>query len=631
MRHFLWFLSLLVVGCSPWAEAEKSSSSFEALGSPAPVSRARAFYAMSGEGGERFVLIWLRDVEQNGILMVNAKDGTSTEKRLPAQVGDSPYATLLHQERVLYAVTGGRFWGFDTELGDWILNEKVGDEEAMSFAEGSDGKIYAATYPEGHIMSVDPETGEVIDFGVIHEESWPQYPRALAVADDGWVYSGIGNVASQVVALHLETGDKRALASGEERPRGRGHVFRAVDGNVYGRLGPGGDWQRFLGGEAIPVDQVPEEEPSRSRTGTQEDVFLEFPEGGRVSAFSVADRWFEVEEEKGETPRRVVFDYESKGAYIFPLIVGGDQKIYGSTGHPLRFFRLDPGTGKSESWGFDGSNGHINVFAARGDEIFGGIYAGGILVRYDLQKPILHTRHGENPKILGRAGDTVMRPNALAVHPNGREIVMTGGGGYGATGGGMLIYDLETEKTEILTHEQLVPLHSTHTFVFTPEGELIGGTTISAGTGGVSQATEAVVYVMDWKNRQVLEEVVPVPGEKAVLDLRLGKDGLVYGLTSGGWLFAFDPVKRQMVSVSDMREYGATTGGQSPRVLPMDETGQIYALFRNSIVRVEAVNAENEIRHRLVTKTPAPITTGGVFHGGFLYFSSASELWRYEL
>jgi hypothetical protein len=66
-------------------------------------------------------------------------------------------------------------------------------------------------------------------------------------------------------------------------------------------------------------------------------------------------------------------------------------------------------------------------------------------------------------------------------------------------------------------------------------------------------------------------------------------------------------------------------------VLPVDEAGQVYALFRNSIVRVELVDAGKKIRHSLIAETPAPISTGGIFHDGSLYFSSVSELWRFRL
>lgn len=629
-RRARWFAAAFSAAWLTAASPAAAGSGFTELGVPAPVSRARAFYAMNDAEGDRFVLMWLRDVEKNAVLLVDAEDGSSETVELPTRPIDSPYATFLHEERILYAVTGGRFWGFDTRTREWVVDAKVGDREAMVFTRDANGIIYAATYPEGHLMAVDPATGEVTDFGAVNDESWPQYPRELAADKEGWLYVGIGNVASQVAAYHPETGETRALASGEQRQRGRGKAFLAQDGEVYGRLQPSGPWYRFRGGEAIPVEE-PGAEPVRFRSGTQEDVFLEFPDGGEVTDFSVADRWFEVADKEGAEPRRVSFDYESAGARIYPLVVGEDGKFYGSTGHPLRFFEYDPVTEGSRSWGFDGSNGHINTLVARGSDVFGAIYVGGILVHYDLTRPIEHTRYGENPRMLAKAGDAVMRPAAIAIHPNGKDIVVTGGGGYGATGGGMMIFDLEAGEKEVLTHEQIVPYHSTKTFVFAPDGNLVGGTSISPGTGGVKKATEAVVYVMDWDSRNVVHQTIPVAGEQAVLDLKTGADGLIYGLTAGGFLFAFDGASREIVSVTDASGYGETTGGQAPRVLHLDENGAMFALFKNAVVAVKAVDTNGEIRHEKVAATPVEITSGGMIVDGLLYFNSRSRLWSFDL
>src|SRR5690625_257626 len=623
------FLSVCLLFKCISSQGLLADAAFPNHGPAALVSRARAFYAINGEKGERLAVMWLRDIVDSSMLVVDLETEVAEQIPLPVRLPDSPYATFLHNERVIYAVTGGYFWGFDAIEREWILQEKVGDREAMVVAPGDDGLSYAATYPKGHLMAVDPETNEVREFGQINEESWPQYPRSLAADSDGWIYVGIGNVASQVVAFHTESGEIRRLASGDSSTTGTGFVFLAEDGNVYGRLQTRGKPHRFQNGIATEIE-APTADPVALRGGTQENYFPEFPAGGKITDWSFADGWLELPDENGKT-RRIAFDYESEGARVYAVTAAGNGKIYGSTGHPLRFFQFDPETGVAQSRGLNGWNGHINALVSDGLDVYGAIYTRGHLIHYDLRQSIEATSHGKNPRILTMADDTVLRPFAIGFHPNGREIAMTGGGAYGVTGGGMMIYDLDVGKRERIEHDAIVQYHATRAFVFPSDKLLVGGTTVAPGTGGVRKASEAVIYLMDWESREVVYQEVPVAGDPTVLDLIVGSDELVYGLTSGGTIFAFDPETREIVAQSSAKEYGRTTGGQGSRVLHLASDGQIYALFAQAIVRIGLVDSNGEIGHEKVGQPPAGITTGGTLLGDRIYYASGSRLWSYAV
>jgi hypothetical protein len=191
----------------------------------------------------------------------------------------------------------------------------------------------------------------------------------------------------------------------------------------------------------------------------------------------------------------------------------------------------------------------------------------------------------------------------------------------------MLIWDTETESHTLLTHDDLLPAHSTVSLVALPDGKIVGGTTISPGTGGEAHAKEAELYVLDPDERRVLFRDAVVPGATEIRDMVLGPDGLVYGLAPGSAFFVFDPVSWEIVHSEEKLPYGDLAGQQAPRILAMGPDKKIYALFRNAIVRIEPGSFE----HILLGKPPVNANAGIVIHKGRLYFTHSSEVWSFQV
>ena len=109
-----------------------------------------------------------------------------------------------------------------------------------------------------------------------------------------------------------------------------------------------------------------------------------------------------------------------------------------------------------------------------------------------------------------------------------------------------------------------------------------------------------------------------LPGINAIRDLVVTPDVLVYGLADGPTFFVFDPKTRKLLHKESMTKYGPLTGGQAPRIMLIGPNGQIYALFRKAIVRI---NPET-FAHEKIAEPPVNIQVGIALIGKHLFFSN---------
>jgi hypothetical protein len=333
-------------------------------------------------------------------------------------------------------------------------------------------------------------------------------------------------------------------------------------------------------------------------------------------------------QEKDGSVRRLTYTYPAEGSHVLSLVLGPDNKVYGCAGQPLRSFCYDPVEDRFTDHGWRNENGHLNALALQRGRIFGALYGGGYLFDYDIAKPWNDATTGEsNPKILANGGSAIGRPHALLAHPDGRHLIMTGTPGYGLTGGGMLIYDLDASKSELLTQEALIKEQSTVALDALQGGAvLVGGTTIAAGTGGEAHAREGEIYLMDFATRKITFHAAIIPGATEIHDLKVGPDGLVYGLATGPTFFVFDPKTQKVVHQEKAARYGDLAGGQAPRVMLLGPDGKLYAYFSKAIVRIEP----GTFKHARIAEPPVRINVGIVLREGRLYFVSSGRLWSWK-
>ncbi len=594
-------------------------------GVAADVSNSRGAAATVDGDGNRVVLVWLSDHRAcMSVLVIDATTGETEQIEFERTMADSPFAVILSGRNRWYSQFGGRFHEFDAATRSFTFSGDCSSTCAMSMSEDPHGVIWAALYPGCHLVSFNPDTRELIDHPQLNEETWPQYPSYTAHDDAGWVYVGLGNTVGQVVGFHPPSGEIRKYIAREQRAHGCGRVFRGTDGKVYAN-GPGWSWHILDNGVATPLEaEEPPVRPAPMKAASWTVVFKGFPDGSSVQELNVPERYLKIQDADG-TVRELAFHYESEGCHIQSVHLGPDGAIYGSTGHPLRVYRLDPATGQLTNNGLLRDNGHLNAMATQRGRIFGAMYGGGVLFDYDPARPWQDADpNAPNPRRLGMADPHINRPAVLLAHPDGRHLIMGGTPGYGYTGGGLYIYDLETGAEQLLTHEQMLENLSTSALVALPDGNLVGGTTTAAGTGGQPLAKEAELYLFDFTSRQVIWREVVLPGREWIFDLLTGPDGLVYGLASDSTFFVFDPAQRKLVHQEPLGEtYGTRSSAQGPRVMTLGPDGNIYILFSRCVVRVEP----GTFQHSKVAEMPVASYGGLALVGGRGYFASGSHVW----
>ena len=229
-----------------------------------------------------------------------------------------------------------------------------------------------------------------------------------------------------------------------------------------------------------------------------------------------------------------------------------------------------------------------------------------------------------NPDMVAQWKEDICRPRAALAHPDGVHVLMAGFAGYGMCGGGVGIYNMDTGESQLLTAEEhLIPGHSTISLQALPNGDLVGGTSISAPGGGHTVAEEAELWIMDWESKAIIYRVVPVPGDGNINSMLAAPDGLVYGLSSSSTFFVFDPEARQIVHSESYKAYGAV-----PRhALHSGPDGMIYAMMSKAILRI----TPGTFAHEKLADAPVGIEAGGALVNGRLCFSHGSHVWTYDI
>jgi hypothetical protein len=602
---------------------------FVDYGVAADVARSRGATATIDGDGNRVVLIWMSDQRgTTALLVVDAVTGETESVSFERPLHDSPFAVLHSSKDKFYSQFANRFYEFDPLTRSFTFIGDTPSRCAMSMTEDDDGVIWAGLFPDSHLVSFNPESRELVDHGSLNQESWRQYPRALAYDEAGWIYAGIGNTAGQVVGYNSATGEIRKYIAEDQRGHGRGVVFTGTDGQVYA-TGPGWSWHILHNGEPTALEaERPPVSAKPIKTGAQESVFKDFPDGSRIVTLNVPERHLKMEDADG-TVRDVAFDYQSEGAGILSIHKGPDGALYGSTGHPLRLYRLDPLTGELSNHGLKGYLGHLNAMASQRGIVFGARYGGGALHGYDISKPWQDRDEDDpNPRLYGQSAPDINRPHVLLAHPDGRHLIMGGTPGYGRTGGGMFIYDLEADAGQVLSHDELLENLSVYSLVALPDGNLVGGTTIAPGTGGAVKAEQAELFIFDFDSRTVVWREPIIPGVASIADLLIGPDGLIYGMAAGSKFFVFDAESRTVVHREQLAEvYGELAGAQAPRIMTLGPDENIYVLFREAIVRIQPGSFE----HTKLADSPVSIRAGVELIEGRLYFTSGSHVWSYKV
>ena len=614
--------------------SEDLGNGFRHHGVATPISNHRGIVATVDGDGRNVVLLWLYDHRGGyALLLIDGSTGKSEEYPMPYPPGgDGPFASILSSRNRFYTHFNSHFCEFDPVERAFTFHGETVPRMAMGMTEDDGGRIWSVTYPNSAVACYDPATGALRDYGPVYDQNWPQYQRYVAVDDAGWVYFGVGNTASQLIALDPESGQARAILPEKERGTGSGYVYRDLDGRVYGLALAGQEqagWYELHEGRSRKIGRLARKRPKPIITSSQSLFHRVFPDGKRVTRCDLVDGVLEVEDPKTGKTREVSFEYTSDGAHLMGLAVAPDNTICGGTAFPMRFFSYDP---KADEWTNRAAFGQWNTVARYADRFFVGGYGGGFLLEWDASQSWVPTEKDKatgNPRFLTEVTPAIHRPHDLLPFTDGKTVVLAGTPGYGYTGGGLLIWDRAEEAQVLLEHTDLIPQHAPFSLLELPDNQLLIGTTVAPGTGGEQKAQVAELLILDLESREVVWHDRVLDGAAEYTDLWPALDGRVYGFADRQRFFVFDPATRALVHERDIEpDFGLTCYHQGPRVFVRGPDREIFILFAGGIAQVQP-EAPYEIR--MLAESPVPIQAGGDVLDGRLYFASGSHLYSWEV
>jgi hypothetical protein len=601
-------------------------------GVAAPFANDRGIVATVDGKGRNVVLLWLFDRRGGyGLLMIDAATGANEQFPMPFDPGgDSPFSSLFSSQGKLYTLFNGNFVEFDPKKRAFTFHHKTAPRMAMGMTEDDQGRIWAVTYPNSGLVCYDPKTRQLTDYGYVHKENWLQYQRYMATDDQGWVYFAIGNTNSQIIAFNPDTRETKTVLQPAERKRGMAYVYRDKNGKVYGQaLKDKGSWYELYQGSIKNIGNNHQVNEKTILTGTQALRLLNFPDGQRVKSVDLINRKLTIEKLPGQGLQTVNFDYTTEGTWVMGVAASPDKRsIIGGSSFPMRLLKY---TVDQDSWDHKAAYGQYNTLTTYGKYVFFGSYPEGDLIAWDTRKPYTGTRMGDansNPRILVRCSPVIHRPHRVIVHPDGRTVIMGGTPDYGYTGGGLLFYDMKTNKHVLLTDSDIVTDQSTMSLTVLKNGKILGGTTTAPGTGGEKKANLAELYIINKETKTVEWKKAVIPGTQTYTDLFTRKDGKVYGIADRRIFFVFDPDTRQVIYQKDVSsEFGYSVAEQSPRVFIKGDGEDIYVLFVNAIAKID----NKSYQLTLLDHTPRPVIAGGDYLNKKIYYISGSSLFSYAL
>lgn len=610
------------------------------IGRVANSQEARSSVLVRGSDGLFYFVI----MSQGFVFTVNLNKKTGRAYPFPEGYKAYPYGSMGSKTGKVYFGAGEMFYEFDPVVGEYTFSANVKPEnaswgaEALAPSEAEDGMIYFGACPITHLMSFNPKTRELTEYGVMDEDE--EYLTSQVADKDGWIYCGIGTRKPKIIAFNLETREKRIIAETDEagynpeiRLATNGEIYGALEGSSHGcEYRAYKSWYRLSGGNLCERREKPfknyyigegfdaihcplEEHPEIIEQDLVEhELTYKHPETGEVVTISL--------------------DYEVEGADLSPITLGPDGKIYGTTNHPIQIFTYDPKTDELinygrrpfkkdiEELGGRGGWGNICAYASQGNILAGPAYCGGFIVRIDVTQPIRGDVDDINPHCEGFSFE-IYRPRSAAAMPDGKTMVFGGFNLNGRPGGGLVVYDSAARTFKVIENEKLRCGHSTMAIVPMSGSRILCGTNIDSPCGGKATVTEAEIFEYDIEKEQVIYSLVPMPGAKGIEHMKQDASGIIHGITLEGVYFAYDAQARKVLRSQDLSKYGIPVRDG----MCIDCDGTIYGLLTRGIYRIAFGKEFAEI----ISEPPCDIERGMAICDGKIYFGNLTHLWSYTI
>lgn len=616
---------------------------FESLGYPVRADETRSAAVCRNVSGEERIVIAARGY----LLIVDPDNGSCRQLPFPDLCREYPFAAMSTRSGLLCTGAGTCLYVLDPFKAEYIARFEVppGEEHAgFAFAEDERGTVYATTYPGSYLLSKDAAMQECRV--VTRLDSDRTYAMTLAAGSDGWIYAGLGTSSPAVAAVHADSGEVKTITVNGNAAPGSAQVHRGQDGRVYARIpnsshpsaAAAENWYIIENGQERPIPEA-SVSPSLYRGEGYRKLHQDLSNGRSLLSWELSEMRISIQHADG-TRSEIPLHHEGNAAELSPIFAGPDGNLYGTSNHPLHFYRYEPDRRRIMKYGSDmiqkGGGGNIAAYASQGSKIIGAAYAGGLIHVMDTSRDWEGIRQPasretdmvspslRNPRLI-YADNRVHRPRCAVSLNDGIHVLYGGFPGYGAVGGGLGIVNVDEESVTMLGHEQVIPEQSTVSLAVLPEGIVIGGTSIETPGGGHSSSKEAVLYAWDWASRSVTGSWVPIAGAREISGLCPGHGGDVYGITSDSILFRFDVKQGKVVSRHDLSSWGSVVRN-GMMASSRDGKPIVIGLLSRSLFMITA-GFDDPVR---VAALPVPATCGLARIGNDIYYAAGAELWRFH-
>ena len=470
---------------------------------------------------------------------------------------------------------------------------------------GSDGRLYGVTSPNCKLVTYDPATRRLDDLGRL--DPTESYARSVVASDDGFIYVGIGSNRVNIAAYEIRTGQHREILPENVQGKGFARVYRGPNGEIFGAYGT----HKFRLTQWSATELEPGlTAPAAALTTLRDkrDLSLSVKSGALIVTAKNPSTHANVDHETA---------YSGHSLSLARIGFGPDGLLYGSSELPASLIRANANQQSLEEIGSLGS-GEVYSFLSYRQRLLIGAYSDlSSLMSYQPALPFQAARESGNPVLVSIENSAGWRPMDMVAGADGSVYVGIIAG-YGQLESPLIEWNPETNSVKqyagVVHDESIYSLTTWHNLI-------IGGTSISGGSGSHATQKDAKLFIWDTKTHHKDFETVVVPGAENITDLITAPNNLVYGV-AGNTLFEFDPATKTIT-----RKTALPFSGVIYNCVSLDGTGKIWGLAHSGIFTIDP----KTFKALLIAKAPVPITGGFAMKDGKVYFTSGSSIYQYTM
>lgn len=178
-----------------------------------------------------------------------------------------PNAGVLHPNGKYYVASSdpGFLMEYDLHTGETRQIHRLADKGAQWMDMGDDGAIYIGEHVTGRVERFDPTSGTWEDFGIMDDPGPPYYRYAYTLGSDGrYVYIGVGKNPWYLVIYDRQTRTSKTFW--KSLKQGEVFVCKGLQGGWFVSVG-GIGWFKLERGSPVPQATSPEIVPNHMRGG----------------------------------------------------------------------------------------------------------------------------------------------------------------------------------------------------------------------------------------------------------------------------------------------------------------------------------------------------------------------------